>query len=249
MMLPRCEFNKPFSCIALEPGPASTVLPTLSWKQRTILWLDYTDMLDDSVLADIAFACGALCSGSVIIITVNAHPQSLPGKSMEENAAYRLTQLKGRILTKLRLDLTGDTLGGWGLAKESRRIITNEIQEVLTTRNGNAKDEDKLLFSQLYNFHYSDRAKMCTFGGIIYSHAERAEFERCDFDELEFVRQGTDAFEIEVPDLTFREIRHLDKSSPRRGKESMAAPGVSSSEIAKFLTVYRYFPSFTEAEL
>ena len=37
----RAAFNRPFKCVKLLKGYASTVLPSLGWRRPAIVWLDY----------------------------------------------------------------------------------------------------------------------------------------------------------------------------------------------------------------
>ena len=88
---------------------------------------------------------------------------------------------------------------------------------------------------------------MATFGGILYEHRQRSAISQCRFDELSFVRTGVDAYAIEVPQLTYREIRdqypHLPLSKrPRRLK-------LPEADVQKYARLYRYFPNFAETEL
>src|SRR6266404_4405372 len=49
----RVEFNRPYSCIKMKWGKSNEMLPTLEWKKRTIVWLDYDVRLNRDVLADL----------------------------------------------------------------------------------------------------------------------------------------------------------------------------------------------------
>lgn len=70
----RCKFNRPYGCIEIHEGTASDVLPKLSWEERSIVWLDYTEMLSSAILDDISFLVSRAKSGSALVWSVNAHP-------------------------------------------------------------------------------------------------------------------------------------------------------------------------------
>jgi hypothetical protein len=168
----RFEFNKPFDCIRLEFGLSNDVIPRLNWNEKTILWLDYDTKLDGTALADIKFFCAFAPVASVLIVTVNAQPDEIPGSG--DINEYRLEQLKNRVgEEKVPLTITGKDLRGWDNAKIFSRIILNEIQETLNDRNGGLHPSSKLHFRQLFNFHYSDGAKMLTVGGLLFEEGQK----------------------------------------------------------------------------
>lgn len=234
--------NLPFKCIEIEFGASTTILPTLKWSGRTILWLDYEEKLSARVLTDVAFATANLTSGSVLVVTVNA-------KADLESAdpVQRLRDSIGK--TKVPSDVIKQTLSGWGTAAASRRIMHNEIEEALADRNGALEAGSRLTFHQLFNFRYEDGAKMLTFGGVFCDEGQETTFARCSFGDLPFVRSDEDAYLIGTPRLTYRELRQLDTQFPRKTGVKIQARGVPKEDVQKYEEVYRYFPAFTEADL
>jgi hypothetical protein len=143
--------------------------------------------------------------------------------------------------------LTALNIPGWNFAGVSRQIIDNQIQETLKQRNSLAEVEDEFHYRQIFNFHYEDGAKMLTVGGIIYQQKDVEKFERCYFQGLDFYRPGDEPYLIDPPLITFREVRELDKHMPyRAGKCKVPIPEEMKKEYSK---IYRYFPTFTEAEI
>lgn len=239
----RFEFNRPFKCIRLDLRPSTQVLPELNWTKKTIVWLDYDGKLSDHVLADIGFFFDLAPSGSVLVISLNANPGQ---------RSKRMKQLHDRIQdsTKIPADTSPDTLEEWGTAETYYRIITNEINESLARRNGVLETADKLTYRQLYNFYYSDTAKMFTVGGVLHSARDSEQFERCQFaSKLDFIKSGSDPYLLFVPSLTLRELQSLDKQLPCGGTEALAAAGVPTSDLQTYRRIYRYYPRFTESEL
>ncbi len=244
----RFKFNRPFGCIRIEFGESKTVLPTLSWKPKSIIWLDYDGPLDFDVLTDIKLCLTNIVPGSIVVVSVNAHPERLEEIPPIERPHQRLQLLKARVgEEKIPTDIiNGTELNGWGLAAVSRRIMLNEIFETLNKRNG--LKQKKLIFDQLFNFHYADGAKILTVGGILYEQGQEYLIEQCAFKHLDFIRNGEESYEIEPPNLSFREIRHLDTYLPNRIAE-IKAYGVPQEDIKKYTKYYRYFPTFSEAEI
>ena len=238
----RFEFNKPLKCITLDMRSSTQVLPELKWNRRSIVWLDYDGKLSDSVLADIGFFFDLACSGSMLVVTVQANPDS-KGKRV------RLLRQRIQDPAKVPLDATEDTLEEWGTAEIYYRIINNEIKESLAKRNGVLLPEDKLIYRQLYHFYYQDGARMFTVGGILHSAKESALFEACAFAEkLDFVRLDKEPCTLFVPSLTVRELQHLDKQLPCAGGDAISAAGVSQDDLETYRRIYRYYPRFTESE-
>jgi len=206
----RFEFNRPFNCIRIAFGESNEILPTLTWNAKTILWLDYDGTLESSVLTDIRFFCASGSPGSVIVVTVNAEPYEL------NEAEPRLQQLH-KTLGKERIppDVKEDDLSDWGTARVFRRILNAEILEALSERNGGLADANRIEYKQLFDFRYRDSARMMTIGGLLFEQGQKPNMESCGFDQLDFTRSSTKAnsrpFFIEVPKLTYREIRHLDR--------------------------------------
>lgn len=244
----RFEFNRPFSCVQIAFGESNEILPTLSWNAKTILWLDYDGTLEPSVLTDIRFFCASAAPGSVIVATVNAEPYGLIEKES------RLDKLQN-ILGKERIppDVKESDLSDWGTARVYRRILTAEILGTLSERNGGLANGNKLEYRQLFDFCYRDGDRMLTIGGLLFERGQKLNMESCGFHQLDFTRSSTKAnskpFFIEVPKLTYREIRHLDRQLPRAKNKRLALPRVRPEDVKNYENIYRYFPTFAETEV
>lgn len=238
----RFEFNKPFGCIQLKFGNSCEVLPLLGWQERTILWLDYDGPLDGNVLADIGSFCANARSGSMLIVSVNAHPNSSSPDPIED--------LKGSIgSTHVPLGLTKFDLSGWNLAKSVRRIVSAAIESSLSDRNGVLSQFEKLSWHQVMSFDYQDGAKMTTIAGVVVNKGEEPHFHKCAFNSLEFyIADHEGSCRIEVPNLTRRELRHLDQQLPLKQGDSLTAEGIPQKHLQQYQKVYRYFPNYAETE-
>lgn len=251
----RFEFNNPFRCVKLRFGHSNRLLRDYWRKRRTILWLDYDNPLDKFCLRDVGFFCNNATSGSVLIVTVDAQAESEPAKLDQEFSAF-----KERVNDDIDVSTTDDvtereripfgvdakSLAGWGTAKVSHRIIINEIAKVVSERN--SLQSDKLNFHQLFNFHYKDTAQMLTVGGILCADSESDKLQACDFGSLDFVRTGLNPYTIDLPRLTFREIRYLDSQLPMNPSK-LRSRGIKADELRKYAKLYRWFPSFAEVEM
>lgn len=239
----RFSFNLPYRCIDLEFGDSNDVLPNLGWNSRTITWLDYDDKLSSSVLADVKLVCVSTPPVSMLIVTVNARPDEFEGNTA------RLPQLIQRVgEDKVPNGILERDLASWGSAAVARRIINNEIHAALRERNGTLPQPNQIEYRQLFNFRYADGAKMLTVGGLLYERAQQPNVEKCDFRSLDFVRLGASPCLIEVPNLTYKEIRHLNSQLPRTKRKRLTSPKVPSRDIKRYAATYRHFPHFAEME-
>jgi len=244
----RFKFNRPFSCVRMAFGKSTSVLPKLSWREKNIVWLDYDGVLNVDVLNDVSFCCANLQPGSMLLISVNAHPEKIENSILPElRPDKRLDLLKERVgEEKVPIDIVGRNLSDWGTAEIYRRIILNEIKETLLQRNGSRKNP--IVFEQLFNFHYADGVKMLTIGGIFFRDDQREVFEKCAFDQMDFVRFDKDPYSIEPPNLTFREIHYIDRYLPNR-IGMLSLDGLPKADVDKYAKLYRYFPTFSETEI
>ena len=257
----RFEFNNPFGCICIKYGNSNKVLPSLAWDIKTIVWLDYDGRLTNRVLQDIAYASMNLVSGSVLVVTVNAMPDSLPDprpSTEKEVQNYRLEQFRKRVGShRVPHDVRGKNLEAGEMATTCGRVILNEIEETLRNRNGlRSRDrnglrspEREVEYKPLFNFLYQDNARMLTVGGIFYETGDRASLERCEFEKLDFVRSNAAFYEIEVPMLTHRECLYLDKKLPEGNSDAGKQIGLTEKDINNYKRLYRYFTTFAEIEL
>lgn len=239
----RFEFNTPFGCVTMAFGHSTDVLPTLAWDKETIVWLDYDGSLDGPTLADVRFVVAEAQPGSVLAITVNAHPVRLDAQP------GRLEKLRNDVEKEnVPAEVTSDTdLAGWKLAQVCRQIVDNTVAATLRDRNAGVSEDEQLKYLQLFNFHYQDDAKMLTVGGLLYRANQEEKVLECALDDFAYVKHDVDAHLIEVPNLTFREMRRLNEQLPR--DEELGAPGVPEEDVKRYEKVYRYFPTFVDAEI
>jgi hypothetical protein len=233
------------NCIKMKFGHSKDILPNLNWNRKTVLWLDYTDILDTQILQDVSLASSQIVSGSLVIITVNVEDK--------ENTKFVKTipwlkELVGeeRVPSYVVKD---SNLAGWNFANVCQDIFTNEIENTLAIKNKAISDNDaKLQYKQLFNFRYSDGAKMATFGGIILQGKDSNLLERCAFEQFDFYRSEKEFFFINPPLLTFREIHALEKIVHSDRKEAKKIP-IEPDKIDEFIKLHRYFPTFAITEI
>ena len=242
----RFERNRPYGFVDLLFGTSHDVLPQLAWDAPAILWLDYDSRLDAAKLSDISSFSAGCAPGSVLIVTVDAKRFDLNPDALGAD----LDTLSGELgVGNVPFGTTPKQLReDWGLARVYRDVVDSTIRDTLLARNGRLAPEDQLRYDQLFNFHYSDGTPMLTVGGLIGSATQSQDVCRDAFAGLSFVRTSDDPYLISVPILTFREIRHIEASLPD-AQSAAGDLGIREDEVAKYVELHRYFPTFTEAEI
>jgi len=243
----RFAFNKPYKCIAVQFGECGDVLKELTWNDRTLMWLDYDGRLDADVLSDVGFCVANAPSGSLLLVSVNVQPEKFVDTEVNEKALSDLKERMGE--EKVPADIRAQDLEDWGTALVCKRILDNEIAQGLAERNGLRSPETKIQYKQILNFHYRDGARMLTIGGVLVDAGLLPSFAKCDFTGLDFVRTDSTPYLIEIPNLTYREMRALDKQLPIDDPKNLKAEGVPAEDLQKYERIYRYFPTFAEAEI
>jgi len=247
----RFVFNRPFGYINLHFGESTKVLPQLDWHgEPSIVWLDYDGQLTQDTLADIQTVCTSASPGSFLIVSFNVHP----GVEIDDQHKTRLTRLKEQVgEEKVPADVSEKDLSGWGTAKAIRRVVDNEIQETLTYRNGGLRKGLKMKYRQIFNFHYEDGVKMLTVGGILYDQGQEPKIDSCAFNRLDFIKSAEEAYKIETPYLTNREIRSIDSAlcdsdTSDELQKLIEEYGIPENDITIYSKIYRYLPTFAETD-
>lgn len=238
----RYDFNRPYGCIQMKFGDSGKVLPRLDWSRRSIVWLDYECCLDADVLGDIECVVANLLPASFLLVTLNVGR----GEPLKDPVG----ELRSRVGDdKLPVGLELSDFQGWRRADVECRIAKNIILDTLRDRNGASLPKNRLSFIQALNFRYQDNARMATVGGLIVRDSDVPSVDQSGLAKLDFFRADGESYFIDVPLLTYREIRHLDQSLPGKRAKGSAQGMLSQEEVEKYERIYRYYPVFTEAEL
>lgn len=258
----RFEFNVPYSSIIMKYGHSNTVLPNLELSlKRNIVWLDYDDKISDFMFSDINTFFSEAMPGSFFIISVNVEedfmqiPETNEGKqpTLKE---FRLNKLIERVgKERLPNEIMEHNMNTKNLSNATYQLIKRQIDTSLLNRNGNKMDF--IEFMQVFNFLYKDNATILTVGGILFDKSQKVAVNKMGFDQLPFFSDTEKSYKIQCPNLTLREIKALDKLLPsdleRQGSgfKNNALNGIPLivTDIEKYAKVYRYYPTFTEANI
>lgn len=230
-IIPRCQFNRPYKGITIEPGNSLTVLPTLNWAGLSIVWLDYTCSLNREVIADITYLSRVLIPGSVLAVTLNCHPT--------KPVSDRLAQLEEQLgAERIPAGVTDATLGEWGMAETQALILDSELRHEVGDRG------DGATWRPLLNLQYRDSARMQLMAGVVGAPAADRILEVCRFDDVPEVRSDGSAVQVRVPLLTHKERAWLNERLPHRTETALPRPrGVSRQDAEDYASIYRRFPA------
>jgi len=245
----RYEFNKPFGCIKIIFEESNSVLPGLEWDNKSILWLDYDKKISDKVIYDVEQFCRHAISGSLILISLNVDVKN--GNNVKQYLDKNLDK-------ESRPNWENEEYYEKGTFNVlCHQIITNKIIKQLRLKTPLGK---KLNYKQLCNFIYEDGAKMMTFGGIIYSDEESKIIEGCEFEKLDFVKTdhtelknevlpSISHYKIKVPNLTHKEIKHINNQLPIDEVKEINQHKIPISDLENYIKIYRYYPAFTDVNI
>ncbi|HWX17379.1 MAG TPA: O-methyltransferase [Chthoniobacterales bacterium] len=252
----RAEFNKPHRCVTVLSGRASAKLPEINWKDKpAIVWLDYDCELNKEILSDVRQVSSSVQPGSVLVVTLDATDQALKNDPEEPTdidiEQFAEASLPGMLNLKCGVNIPEDTdLTGDNLANVYRKLITDEITGAVNSLVDPRSNASTVSYEQLVNFRYSDGREMMTVGGIFCPLDPKGDscLNQYGFAKLDFYRADDATYRIEVPKLTYREIAALNQSLPLDDPTKIAVP-ISDDDKLLYSKIYRYFPTFAEADV
>lgn len=248
----RCEFNKPFGCIELKIGDSVNVLPNLEIDKRdSIIWLDYDGVLSNSVFSDINTAFGMMKPDSFFMMSINTE---LKNCNDDQKKLQTVIDMVGEERFPKRF--SKEKINSRIFEQILYECIIQEISSVLQKRN--SMEKSKIRFHQTILFKYSDGARMITLGGFLFSENEEDEhLQKMGIRNMFFYKHDNTFFHIQCPVLSLKEIQVLNSHLPCKemGKhgtfedEELNNFPIDNSDIGKYATLYRYYPSYTESLL
>jgi hypothetical protein len=244
----RCRFNLPFDSIEFIPARASACLPDLldDVATRRLIWLDYTDPLSREVLQDVSTCLRKLVSGSMLIVSVNAHPPRKPENTCEcvdgtEETTPRLNELGRQVgADRVPPDVEEDGLAKWGYADVQHRILTTAVPDALARRSARAS------WLQLFHLRYSDGAQMLTWGGLVVDEDDETRWKEAFSGLTQCRDEAQEPLMISVPVLTSKEAICLNRLLPAAG--GLVATGISTTvgipeaDCMNYESLYQWYP-------
>lgn len=248
----RAEFNKPYACVEVIAGDSETVLPDLALEELPLMvWLDYDTGLEGPVLTDLSTLCRRAPTGSVIIVTVNAHRGTLPTHDENETEyksfSDRLRALAGDLIPP---DVPKEAAQKTGFPPYLASLLFNHMHRQV--RRAGREGESLL---PLLNIGYSDNAPMVTVGGIIVDEPSVPQIRTVldDKNMGKFLDEERH-LRIGVPPLTLKEKAVLDQllpcsDAPTEQDVKEIGFRLKPSQIAAYHRFYLYYPIFGEVAI
>jgi hypothetical protein len=109
--------------------------------------------------------------------------------------------------------------------------------------------ESPLKFIQLYNLIYQEfrGANMFTFGGVVMD--EIIDNESLRLSDFDFIRFSEEAYKIEVPNLTRKEVDLINSYIFEKEEELLGLNIINGTELEKFKKTYKYLPNFYDVRI
>jgi len=237
----KLEFNCPYSFINLVINKTTTALNDIPLDKKSLLWLDYDGVLDNYMFDDIDIIFRKLPIGSVYIFTCNRELKD------DENNEYTTELFKKKFGNLVPFNIENKDFSSQNNFKTIRNMFVKHINSILRER---VKIENiKFQFCQLFNILYQENrgARMYTFGGILTE--ENFNFNDLGIKNFDFINIDEKAYNIEIPNLTRKEIDLLDSYLDKDEKELVNKKIVTLSEFNKYKKVYKYLPQFFDVRI
>lgn len=238
----RFRKNKPYDGLKLEFGNSSSVLPNIDFEKKSIVWLDYDDLLTRSMATDLGIVARNIVSGSFLGVTFTA---DFPADRATRDGA--LDRLKAQFPEFVPEDAKAGQFVGPGIAEFGRATLGALLGKALEDADAGRPSDQKRQAIQVCFFRYADGAPMATVGWIVVAAADLDAFEASNLQALPFYRSGSDSFRIRMPLVTPYEIREMERTLP----DLDAAANLNwipLKERKAFGDIYRYLPHFAVME-
>jgi hypothetical protein len=240
----RYEFNKPLKCIQMWYGTTNEVLPQIDGfdEKMNLIWLDYDNSFEDTMLLDVETICRNLNVGSMFFVSCN---YSFRGEKPSE----KMESFKNNVGDFFDEQIEKSNYTSKKMPIIIKKLIDNQINKTIDMRN--RLDQRHIQYLQLLFLTYKDGAPMMTIGGILADEELNEKIKNSNlFDKYSFMSCDEHIFAIDIPKLTNKEIQLILKNLPISEKEftenDQKFYGIEYEEICKFEKIYRYYPYYSE---
>lgn len=240
----RYEFNKPLKCIKMRYGTTNEVLPQIEGfdEKMNLVWLDYDNAFEDTMLIDIETICRNLNVGSMFFISCN---YSFKGEKQSE----KMESFRNNVGDFFDETIEKNYFTAKKIPMVIKKIMDAQINKTLDMRN--RLNQGSMEYLQLLFLTYKDGAPMMTIGGILVDSELKNKIKDSKlFDKYSFMSCSEKIFTIDIPNLTHKEIQLILKNLPIAEEDFMEHEemfyGIKYEEICKFEKIYRYYPYYSE---
>lgn len=239
----RAEFNRPLSCIQVELGETSAVLPDIDYEDKpSLLWLDYDSGIGGPVLQDIANVLPKLLPGSIFVVTLSAKKDDLPSQDVAGETIspeHALRQVAGDLVPPV---VPLQRFRKTDYPRLVAEIVSNQFQSIALKTRGEGT------WVEMFDIEYNDSTPMVTLGGFV-STPETEQRVRQIVADTRW--RGKQSAPIALPPLTLKEKIALDSlmPSPRPPTPQRVHRlgfALRQEQIVAYHRHYRDYPVFGE---
>lgn len=242
----RCRFNRPAPNVHVKIGAAGDALEKLRWdKAPYVVWLDYDGQFNESIYDDLQTVATNIQPGSMLAITLNAH-YSIPTTGTGERSFLRDRRREFRAAVIRRQGLSVESFNPGNAASSVHAILSEHIQHHVKASRWSS--QETLLMDSTALLQYRDNARMMTSVFICHRKSDSAyvaKLKRAS-NVYEFCRKFP--YKLEVPLLTSRERRHLERSMSH-ARTIARSIGIQPASLKDFAQIARYWPYFGEVDV
>ena len=163
------------------------------------------------------------------------------------NYEYSNDELRGLYGSLVPFDIPENCCTDANSSYTIKKMIDNHCNKILKDRN---KLGENLMYKSLYNIKYSEYrgARMFTCGGIVLDKNDQDL--NLNLEDLDYI-STVHPYEIDIPNLTYREASHLNQILDVPDKEcDIVQKGIVSSEdVSKYKKIYRFIPNFYDVRI
>lgn len=116
----------------------------------------------------------------------------------------------------------------------------------MSNANSTRSEDEKLNYKQIFNFRYADGCRMLTVGWLIFEYKYCNLVDQCKFRKNFHTAELDNPYEINVPNLTPKEIQYLDSQMPTDDCDAGKQICIPAKDVKSYAELYKYFPSFVE---
>ncbi|MBZ9770349.1 hypothetical protein LB526_26710 [Mesorhizobium sp. CA6] len=233
----RFRRNVPLSCVKMEFGMSTTVLPKLDFTKRSVVWLDYDDTLQRTMVSDIETVGRTVADGSFVAVTFAI---SFPTEA--DKRPIEMSRLLGEFPEYVTEDTKPGEMESGGLARLGRQAFSDLLAKAISDADAGIEQDMKRRAEQVCYFRYRDGAPMCTLGWVITSNRTAAAFQQSNLAALPFYKSGSEPFNIRIPKITPYEVREMERRLPDIQHPELT--WIPSGERTAFASIYRFLPTF-----
>lgn len=234
----RFRRNVPLSCVKMEFGMSTAILPTLDFKRHSVVWLDYDDALQRSMVNDIETVGRTVADGSFVAVTFAT---SFPTEADKRTA--EMTRLRNEFPEYVTEGTKPGEMEGGGIAKLGRLAFGDLLAKAVSDADAGIEQDRKRRIKQVCYFRYRDGAPMCTLGWVVLSDQTEEALAQSKLSALTFYKAGEQAFDIRIPKVTPYEIREMERRLPDIA-EHADLTWIPPGDRAAFAAIYRFLPAF-----